>query len=90
MTPSNSPFGLLNGTDLYKTARGAGIYFIGYILVATLGAAVNDLPALVAILAEYLPDLPGIDEQQIIFGSLAALVASGIELGRRMMTDYTK
>ena len=90
MQPSTSPAGFLNGTDIYKTARGAVIYLLGYILVATLTAAVNDLPVFVAAVASKLPDLPAIDEQQIVYGVLAALAASGIEIGRRLMTDYSK
>lgn len=86
--PSDSPYKKINGKDWFKTFRGACIYFVGYVLVATANNFSTDLSNGAIDLTKIIPvDFPGVDEQQIVMGTLAAVIASAIELGRRLMTE---
>lgn len=90
MSTSTSEFLKLNGTDLWKTFRGGLIFLLGYMLVAALDAVTRDLDVIVAGVVSRLPDLPMIDESQLVMGAVVAAVGSLIELGRRLMADYPR
>ncbi len=40
---SSSPFGRINGVDLYKTFRGAMVFLAGYVLVALANKVSADI-----------------------------------------------
>lgn len=84
---SSSPLDNLNKTDWIKTARGAAIFGLGWLLV-TIGNGLTQELANVDFSSIIPVDLPGIDEQQLVIGVLSTLIASMIELGRRWKTNY--
>ena len=77
--PSTSSFGTLNKTDIYKTIRGAAVFIVGYALVATASQVSADITNGALSLGQ--------------FSACQAIILTGIgsviELGRRLMTEYT-
>ena len=88
---STSPFGKINFVDAWKTVRGCLIYFAGYVITATANNFSHDLTNGSVDVSAIIPlDVPGIDEQSIVMGIVASAVAGAIELGRRLMKDYSE